>query len=165
MRQDIDQRQQEHEFTQHRDRDRANGVADGYKRHLAGDLDSEDKEHRAVDTQRLRREGYKLGVGREYLGKDGGEEHYAAPQQEGIRQADRQQQAEGLAHPVGVAGAVIVARYRLRPLSDALERQHGELHYAREDSHCADRDIPAVFEQRRIEADRDNALARLHYEC
>lgn len=42
-RQQIDQRQQQHEFSQHGHDDRAQRAADGHERHLAGDLDAEQK--------------------------------------------------------------------------------------------------------------------------
>ena len=47
-------------------------------------------------------------------------------------------------------------------MRQALQRKHRKLHDARQDRHRADRDVAAVFKKRRVEADRDDALACLH---
>lgn len=73
-RQQIDQRQQQHEFAQHGHDDRAQRAADGHERHLAGDLDAEQKQPRAIDAQHARREGDERRVRREDARKQTGGE-------------------------------------------------------------------------------------------
>lgn len=163
-RQQIDQRQQQHEFAQHGHDDRAQRAADGHERHLAGDLDAEQKQPRAIDAQHARREGDERRVRREDARKQAGGELDERPERDRVDQAHLEQQAKRLAHARGVFRAEVVARDRLRALSDALQRQHGKLHHAREDRHRADGDVAAVPEQGGVEAHGDDALARLHRE-
>ena len=163
-RQQIDQRQQQHEFAQHGHDDRAQRAADGHERHLACDLDAEQKQPRAIDAQHARREGDERRVRREDARKQTGGELDERPERDRVDQAHPEQQAKRLAHACGVFRAEVVARDRLRALPDALQRQHGKLHHAREDRHRADGDVAAVLEQGGVEAHGDDALARLHRE-
>ena len=163
-RQQIDQRQEQHELAQHGHDDRAHRAADGHERHLAGDLDAEQEQARAVDAQHARREGDELRVRREDAREQTGEELDEQPERDGVDQAHLQQQVERFTHAVGVLCAEVVARDRLCALTDALQRQHGKLHHAREDRHGADGDVAAVLEQGSVEAHGDDALARLHRE-
>ena len=164
MGQQIDQGQQQNEFTQYGHKDGTGRVADGDKGHLTGDLQPKQEQGAAVKAQGAGREGDQFRVRREHAGEQLGEEHDRRPQQGGVDQADDQQQAEAGPHPLAVPGPVVVAGDGLGPLGDALKGQHGELHHAGQDGHGPHRRIPAVFQQGRVEAHGDDALAALHDE-
>ena len=164
MRQNEDQRNQQHELAQDGHDDGARRVADGNKRHLAGNLNTEDEQRAAIDAQRLGGEDQQLGVRRENPREGLREEHDAAPEDDRIRQAGLEQREERLPDARGVSRAEVVAGNRLRALRQPLQREHRELHHAGENRHRADGDIAAVFEQRGIEADGDDALRALHDE-
>lgn len=162
VRQQVDQRDEQDEFAHDGHDDGADGLADGDEGDLAGLLDAEDRQHRAVDAKGAAGEFDQFGVRREDPGEHARAKHDKRPDQRGIRQADGQEHAEGLSDALDVFRAVVIAQDRLRALRDPLQGQERKLHDAREDGHGADGDIAAVAGQRGIEADGEHALARLH---
>ena len=143
----VDQGQQQDELPQHCHNDGAAGGANGNEGHLTGDLDAKEEQRPAIDPQGGHRKGHQRRVGGEDPGKRAGAQLDHRPQRHGIAQAHLQQQPEGLPHPLGVPGAVIVAGDGLGALGDALQGQHGELHDAGENGHGAHGDVVAVFQQ------------------
>ena len=162
MRHQIDQRDQQYEFTQDCHDDRANGVAGRHEGHLAGDLHAENEQCPAVNTQRFCGESDQRGVVGEQAGKGSRKQFDQRPQADRVDHADGQQQLEGLFDTHFISRTEIIAADRLRALCDALQRQHRELHDTAEDRHRAHRQISAVSEQRRIKAKGNDAFAALH---
>ncbi len=162
VRQNKDQRDQQDKFPHDRYDNGSPGIAEGGKGHLTGNLDAEQAEGGNIDPQSACRKCQQCGVIRENGGKGTGKELRERPEQQGICKAHLQQQPERGTDTVHIAGAVIIADDRLRALAEALHRQHGKLHDAGQDGHGPDRHVPAVFQQRGVEADGKHAFAGLH---
>mgnify|MGYP002571870105 CR=1 FL=1 len=91
MRQNEDQRNQQHKFAKDGYDDGARRVADRNKGHLAGNLNAEDEQRAAVDAKRFRREGQQLLIRRENARESLREEHDAGPENHRIGQAGFEQ--------------------------------------------------------------------------
>ena len=151
-RNDINKRQQKHEFSHDRNGYRSLRVAYRNKRHLTRDLDSEYKHTAEINRQNTRCKAQKLLVGREYSRKGSRKQHDRTPKQSRITKTRPQQKEERPLYPRTVFRPEVKAEYRLRALRDTLKREHCKLHNARKNSHCTHGDVASVFLQRGIEA-------------
>ena len=92
------------------------------------------------------------------------EDHDDHPKDHRIGDACFQKEFKSGTYTVLVACTVIIADDRLCTLSKSLKRKHSELHNAGKDGHGSYSNISSVFQERRVIADRDDALTELHNE-
>ena len=116
LRHEINERNEQHELADDCHNNRAGGVSQRDKRHLAGNLDAEEHQHAAVNPKRLRREDDEVFIRCEDRGKDLREELDTAPENGRVNQRRGKKQPERLLHAGGIFCAVVVAQNRLRAL-------------------------------------------------
>ena len=162
MRHQVNQWKQQDKFPDDSHNDGVDCFSKGGKGHLAGNLDAEKAQASEVNAECRCGESDQVGVGSEDADKYLRNQLHGKPQENGIGQADTQQQMEGFLHAVCIFRTVIVTGNRLRALCNSLKRKHGELHDTGQDRHGSDCNITAVTEQGRVEAHSNDALTSLH---
>ena len=163
MRQNINQRNQQDNFSVNRKKQRGFRIADGNKRLLAGNLNPHNNARCHENAQCPGSIIQKSTILCKQRGKQAGKEHHNQPQRRRIAQRAFQQNGEGFAHALRLSCPEVIACNRLCALRKPRKRQHGKLHHACQNRHRTNRSISAVFQQRGIKADIQNTFRRLHH--
>jgi len=160
----INKRKQEHKLSHNSNRHRGERLAKRYEGHLAGNLYAKYTEHGTINTQRRRSKVEESCLRCENRSECARENQHTEPKRDGINKAATKEKLENSLYSILVFCTVVVAYYRLCALCKSLQRKHRKLHYARENSHRAYGNIAAISLKRGVKANRNYALARLHYE-